>query len=63
MFPLKVGDELPSPNIDPDKKMEFTFDVAFGEPQIADGDSLIETLQHMVDVVDALLPGFGPSLS
>lgn len=63
MFPLKMGDELPSPNIDPDKKMEFTFDVAFGEPQIANGDSLIETLQHMVDVVDALLPGFGPSLS
>ncbi len=63
MFPLKVGDELASYNIDPDKKMEFAFDVAFGEPQIVEGDPLIETLQHMIDVVDALLPCFGPCLT
>jgi hypothetical protein len=63
MFPLEVGKELPSFNIDPDKKMEYIFDIAFGEPHIVEGEPLIKTLQYMVDVVDNLLPGFIPSLT
>jgi hypothetical protein len=39
MFPLKIGDELfiDSPDAKVNEKMQFRFDVAFGEPQVLVG--------------------------
>ena len=64
LFPLKAGDELfiDVPDAKVNEKMEFSFDVAFGEPQVVEGESLLETLQHMADLVDHLVFSFAPLL-
>jgi hypothetical protein len=64
LFPLTAGDELFIDGADAEvnDKMQFRFDVAFGEPQVCEGDPLIETLQHMADLVDRLIPQFRPLL-
>lgn len=64
-FPLKVGDVLFShaPNEEVAQKMEFRFEEAFGEPGIAEGEPLLETLQGMADLVDHLIADFRPLLS
>jgi hypothetical protein len=58
-FPLKVGDRLYAGIYE---GMSFRFDVALGEPQIVEGESLLETVQHMADAVDGLIGGFKPLL-
>jgi hypothetical protein len=60
MFPLKAGDVLfiDAPNAGVDEELEFRFDVAFGEPQIVEGESLLESLQNMADVVDQIVTTF-----
>lgn len=65
LFPLKVGDELYIGGVDHpiNAEMEFGFDIALGEPGIVDGEPLLETLQHMTDVVDGLVAGFRPHLA
>lgn len=64
LFPLEVGDELFGDCINHEvhEKMDFRFDVALSERQVIGGQPLIETLQHMVDVIDGLLPGFAQCL-
>jgi hypothetical protein len=64
MFPLKIGDELfiDSPDAKVNEKMQFRFDVAFGEPQVLEGESLVETLYGMSDVVSNLISDFAPLL-
>jgi hypothetical protein len=64
LCPLKAGDELfiDMPDAEVDEKLEFRFDVAFSEPQISEGDPVLETLQQIVDLVDGLLTGFAPLL-
>jgi hypothetical protein len=64
MFPLKQGDELfiDGPGAEADEKMQFRFEVAFGEPRIIEGQPLIETLQSMIDLIDHLVTDFGPLL-
>jgi hypothetical protein len=65
LFPLKVGDELYIGGVDHpiNAEMEFSFDVALGEPGIVDGEQLLETLQNMTDVVDGLVAEFRTHLA
>jgi hypothetical protein len=44
------------------QKLKFTFDIAFDEPQIIEGKSVIETLDEMIKVVEHLITGFEPFL-
>ncbi len=67
LFPLKDGAEVyrilaaaRGSEIDEDPK--FTFEIAFGESQIADGEPLIPTLHQLVNLVDAILRQFEPLL-
>jgi len=64
LFPLKAGDELfiDAPDSEVNEKMEFRFDVAFGEPEIVDGEPIIPTLCELADCVDALIQSFRPHL-
>ncbi len=64
LCPLKVGDELfvGAPDAEIDQQMQFRFNVAFGEPQIIEGEPLLETLKQMANIVDGLIPSFGPCL-
>jgi hypothetical protein len=64
MFPLKVGDELfiDAPDAKENQKMQFRFEVAFGEPGIAEGEPLLETLQSFADFVDHVISDFAPLL-
>lgn len=65
MFPLKAGDELFIGGSDdvPNEKMGFAFDIAFGEPQVVEGEPLLDTLQQMADLVDNLILAFKPFLA
>jgi hypothetical protein len=65
MFPLKQGDELfvDLPDAEVDDQLQFRFEVAFGEPQILEGEPLIETLQKMADLVDNIILSFKPLLA
>lgn len=62
LFPLKAGDELFIDAVDakPNEKIQFRLDVAFGEPQVMDGEPIIETLRHVTDSVEKLIAGFAP---
>jgi hypothetical protein len=57
-FPLKTGDILPCALPDLNEQTDFRFDVAFSEPQIAEGDSLIETLHQMANLVGNIVTDF-----
>jgi hypothetical protein len=63
-FPLKAGVDLfvDVPGAEPDSKVQFTFEVALGEPGIVEGAPLLETLQRMTQMVEALLAQFSPML-
>lgn len=63
-FPLEAGDELfvDAPDAEPNEKMQFRFEVALSEPQVLEGEPVLETLHQMVDLVDNLLPAFAPLL-
>jgi hypothetical protein len=62
--PLQIGDELLTgiPDNEGNEKQEFGFEVAFGEPEVVESKSLLETLQHMADLVDNLVSSFKPLL-
>jgi len=64
LFPLKIGDELfiDAPDAEVNEKMQFVFEVAFGEPQIVEGEPLLETLRQLTKLVDGIVPGFEPLL-
>lgn len=64
MFPLKAGDELfiDAPDAEVNEQMQFRFEVAFGEPQVVEGEPLIETLHQMIDLVDNIVLSFRPFL-
>jgi hypothetical protein len=65
MFPLKQGDELfiDLPDAEVNPQMQFRFEVAFGEPQIIEGEPLIETLKQMADFVYNVVLTFKPMLA
>jgi len=66
--PLEVGHELWVPfDQVPDipelkENIQFTFDVAFNEAGIINGESILKTLQDMVDLVENLILSFRPLL-
>jgi hypothetical protein len=64
LFPLKTGDELfiDGPDAEPNDKMQFRFEVALSEPQVLEGEPVLEALHQMVDLVDNLVPAFAPLL-
>jgi len=64
-FPLKAGYELfiDAPDAEVNQNLKFKFDVAFGEPGILEGESLIETLHQLANLVDGLLTSFRPLLT
>jgi hypothetical protein len=45
-----------------DYEMQFLCGVAFGEPQVIEGELLLETLKHMIDSVNHLVLSFKPLL-
>jgi hypothetical protein len=65
LFPLKQGDELfrdvPDAEWNPDIK--FGFEIAFGEPGVAEGEPLLPTLRAMRDLVGNLISDFDPLLA
>jgi hypothetical protein len=65
LFPLKVGSELfidlPGAEVNP--KMNFLIDVAFGEPNVCEGEPVLETLKNMSSVVGGIVSDFTPLLS
>jgi hypothetical protein len=61
--PLKVNDVLfPSPASKVDEEIEFTCEIAFNEPGICEGESLLETLHGMAQLVDNTVAEFIPLL-
>ena len=60
LFPLKAGDELfiDGPDAEPNGKLEFRFDVSFGEQGLAFGAPIIETLASLVKLVEGIPPQF-----
>jgi hypothetical protein len=64
-WPLKAGNQLfvDGPDAEVDQNRQFRFEVAFGESKIAEGEPIIETLQHMADLVDSLIGSFRPFLA
>jgi hypothetical protein len=64
LFPLKQGHELfrDAPDSEFNKDVKFGFEIAFGEPQVAEGEPLLETLQGMSDLVNNLISDFDPLL-
>jgi hypothetical protein len=65
MFPLKAGDELfrGRPDDEADEDLEFRFDVAFSESQVIEGESILETLHQMADLVGNIVATFKPLLA
>lgn len=64
MFPLKAGDELfiDGPDAEPNEKLEFRFEVSFGEEGVAFGVPIVETLASLVKLVEGIPPQFEPHL-
>jgi hypothetical protein len=64
MCPLRVGDEflIGAPDEEANEKMDFRFEVAFNEPQIAESDPLIETVQQFAKLVGDIVTTFIPLL-
>jgi hypothetical protein len=63
-FPLKAGDELLVGTADDEvnEKMQFRFNVALYEPGIVEGKPLLETVQHLADLVSSVFEILKPCL-
>jgi hypothetical protein len=66
MFPLKAGDELlrvKDAVAKVNDKEQFTLELAFSEPGVAEGDPLRETLEQMVKTVRKTIERLRPFLT
>lgn len=65
LCPLKVGDELfiDSPDAEVNQQMNFGFNIALSEPGVVDSKPLLETVQHLTDLVSGIVTGFRPCLA
>jgi hypothetical protein len=44
------------------KKLHFTCDIAFDEPGIIEGESVVATMDAMLKLIEGFLPSFEPFL-
>jgi hypothetical protein len=62
----QVGDILftapPDTSEEMKKKLHFTCDIAFDEPGIIEGKSVVETIDEMLRLIEGFLPSFAPFL-
>jgi hypothetical protein len=62
----QVGDVLftapPDTSEEMKKKLHFTCDIAFDEPGIIEGKSVVETIDEMLKLIEGFLPNFTPFL-
>jgi hypothetical protein len=59
IFQLKTGDKLAViPKSEVNEHMNFTFEIAFGEPEIVKGHPVIETLHHMAEIIRDIIKRF-----
>jgi hypothetical protein len=68
LFPLKAGDELfiDAANAEPNQNLQsdgFRFGITLNEPGIAEGKPLLETVQHLSDLVSNTIPLFKSCLA
>jgi hypothetical protein len=63
LFPLKAGSDLfvDTPDADP-KEMPFVFEIALGEPGIAEGEPLVDLLEETAIRVEKTVLSFAPHL-
>lgn len=57
-YPLKEGTELyvaPPGEFEKHRNLKFTFDIAFGEPKVLEGEPIVPTLRRLIDEVEGLL--------
>ncbi|HEX7337282.1 MAG TPA: hypothetical protein VF252_08745 [Gemmatimonadales bacterium] len=50
------------PQMEPDQKNDFRFDVALNEPQVAEGDPIIELVQQTTQFVNGVINQLCPFL-
>jgi hypothetical protein len=62
VFPLKVGDILTPAPAEPYQNPDLTFDIAFNEPGIAEGEPVLELVQQTAQFVSGVLDKFSPFL-
>jgi hypothetical protein len=64
LCPLEAGDELfiDAADTKMHKKMDCRFNIALNEPEIVDGKPLLQTIQHLADLVAGMVAGFRPFL-
>jgi hypothetical protein len=64
MCPLKVGDILFTglPDEEINEQTQFAFEIAFCEPQISEGEPLVETVHYMGKAISDIIIGFRPLL-
>jgi hypothetical protein len=64
LFPLKVGAELfiGAPDSEVDKDLQFAFEIALSEPQIVEGEPIIETLEGMANLTENIVSDLSPLL-
>ncbi len=62
LCPLDAGDELliDTPNAEVNQEIDFRFEVAFNEPQVAQPEPMLGVLIQATDLVDGLIRGFEP---
>jgi hypothetical protein len=62
----QVGDVLftapPDTSEEMKKKLQFTCDIAFDEPEIVEGKSVVLTIDEMLTLIEGFIPRFAPFL-
>ena len=64
-FPLKAGDKLlaDSTDTEPNKNMQFRFEIVINEPGLIEGKSLLETIVEFSNRVKGIVEAFRPHLT
>jgi hypothetical protein len=63
--PLKAGDELfiDAPDAEPQQHLNFRFNISLNEPEIGEPKPLLETIQHLADLVGNTVASFRSCLA
>jgi hypothetical protein len=62
MCPLKQGDELfvDAPDAEPNQNLQFGLAVAFGQPGVAEGESVTDAFKTLVPLIEKIVSDFAP---